>query len=74
MSETSTVSSGGHAETGSAPSQAPAGRRMLIDGILVETQRTFPSINPATDADLRIHCLEQFHQALVDQRSRRYPR
>jgi hypothetical protein len=48
MSETSTISSGGHAETGSDPSQTPASRRMLIDGNLVETQRTFPSINPAT--------------------------
>ena len=101
MSETSTISSGGHAETGSDPSQTPASRRMLIDGKLVETQRTFPSINPATgevmgyapegavadaeaavaaarkafdtsrwatDVDLRIHCLEQLHQALVDHR------
>jgi acyl-CoA reductase-like NAD-dependent aldehyde dehydrogenase len=26
---------------------------MLIDGNLVETQRTFPSINPATDEVMR---------------------
>jgi aldehyde dehydrogenase (NAD+) len=101
MSETSTISSGGHAETGSDPAKTPASRRMLIDGTLVETQRTFPSVNPATgevmgyapegtvadaeaaaaaarrafdtsrwatDVDLRIHCLEQFHRALVDHR------
>jgi len=70
---------------------------MLIDGTLVETQRAFPSVNPATgevmgyapegtvadaeaaaaaarkafdtsrwatDVDLRIHCLEQFHQVI----------
>ena len=74
---------------------------MLIDGQLVETPRTFPSINPATgevlghapdatvadaeaavaaarrafdttdwstNTELRIRCLEQLHQALVDHR------
>src|ERR1700710_22332 len=101
MSETSTISSDGQAETGSNGSQTHADRRMLIDGKLIETERTFPSINPATgevlgyapdgtiadaqvavaaarkafdtsrwatDVELRIHCLEQFHQALVDHR------
>jgi aldehyde dehydrogenase (NAD+) len=101
MSETSTISSDGQAQTGSDPSKAHADRRMLIDGRLIETERTFPSINPATgevmgyapegtvadaeaaaaaarkafdttswatDVDLRIHCLEQFHRALVENR------
>ena len=78
-----------------------ADRRMLIDGQLVETPATFPSINPATEevvghapdaavadaeaavaaarrafdttdwstnTELRIRCLEQLHQALVDHR------
>src|ERR1700710_2264742 len=48
MSETSTISSDGQAETGSNGSQTHADRRMLIDGKLIETERTFPSINPAT--------------------------
>src|SRR6185437_1671854 len=78
-----------------------ADRRLLIDGRLLETERTFPSINPATGAvlghapdatiddaeaavaaarrafdttdwsintELRVHCLEQFHRALIDHR------
>ena len=98
MPEASTISGGGTATDTSEPH---ADRRMLIDGRLVETPRTFPSINPATgevvgvapdagvgdaeaavaaarrafdttdwatNADLRIHCLEQLHQALVDHR------
>jgi aldehyde dehydrogenase (NAD+) len=101
MSETSTITSDGHAEMGSDASSTHATRRMLIDGKLVETGRTFSSINPATgevmgyapegsvadaeaavaaarkafdttswatDVDLRIHCLEQFHRALVENR------
>ncbi len=101
MSETSTVTGDGQAGSGSDPSHRPPDRRMLINGKLVETQRTFPSINPATgevmgyapdgtvadaeaaaaaarkafdtsswatDVDLRIHCLEQFHRALIDHR------
>lgn len=76
-------------------------RRLLIDGKLLDTERTFPSINPATEVvvgyapdatvaeaemaiaaarrafdetdwstnvDLRIHCLNQLHQALIDHR------
>ncbi|MGU3650143.1 aldehyde dehydrogenase family protein [Mycolicibacterium sp. A43C] len=76
-------------------------KRMLIDGVLVETHSTFASVNPATgrvlghapdasvadaeaavaaarrafdtsgwatDAALRIRCLEQFHAALVEHR------
>lgn len=87
--------------TSSNGSEAPAARRLLIDGRLLETERTFPSINPATgelvghapdatvkdaeaavaaarrafdttdwstNTELRIRCLEQFHQALVDHR------
>jgi aldehyde dehydrogenase (NAD+) len=74
-------------------------RRLLIDGRLVTTDRTFPSVNPATgdvighapdagvdeaqaaiaaarrafdttawstDVELRIRCLDQLHQALLD--------
>jgi aldehyde dehydrogenase (NAD+) len=74
-------------------------RRLLIDGQLVTTDRTFPSVNPATgdvighapdagtdeaaaaigaarrafdttnwstDVALRVRCLEQLHQALLD--------
>jgi aldehyde dehydrogenase (NAD+) len=76
-----------------------AGPRLLIDGKLTETGRTFPSLNPATgevlgvapdatsadaeaavaaarrafdagdwatDVELRIRCLSQFHQALTE--------
>jgi aldehyde dehydrogenase (NAD+) len=101
MSETSAISVAGHVGTGPDPARAAPSRRMLIDGSLVETERTFPSINPATggvigfapegtvadaeaaaaaarkafdtsrwatDVDLRIHCLEQFHRVLVDHR------
>src|SRR6201991_410675 len=41
MQETATISS-------NAASAATAARRLLIDGRLLETERTFPSINPAT--------------------------
>jgi aldehyde dehydrogenase (NAD+) len=45
MQETPTISSGG----ASADTVEPqADRRLLIDGALLETARTFPSINPAT--------------------------
>ena len=80
---------------------AAADRRLLIDGQLVATEATFPSINPATwavvgyapeageaevdaaiaaarrafdstdwptNVELRVRCLEQLHQALVDHR------
>src|ERR1700742_527073 len=96
MQETPTISSD---EANVAGAQARADRRLLIDGRLLETARTFPSINPATgevlgyapdatvsDAEaavaaarrafdatewstntqLRVRCLEQFHQALID--------
>lgn len=76
-------------------------RRLLIDGQLLETSQTFPSLNPATgevlgyapeatvadahaaiaaarrafdttdwatNTELRVRCLEQLHQALVDHR------
>jgi aldehyde dehydrogenase (NAD+) len=79
--------------------QLGANRRLLIDGQLVDTERKFVSINPATtevigsapdagvteahdaiaaarrafdtsrwatDVDLRIRCLQQLHQALID--------
>ncbi len=85
----------------SAASGQAANRRLLIDGRLVTTDRTFPSVNPATGAvvghapdagvaeaeaavaaarrafdttdwstnvQLRVLCLEQFHQALIDHR------
>jgi aldehyde dehydrogenase (NAD+) len=94
MQETPTISSNG-------AGSATADRRLLIDGRLLETERTFPSINPATggvlghapdatvadaeaavaaarrafdttdwstNTELRVHCLEQFHRALVDHR------
>ena len=89
--------------TGPPPTPRTRGvdRRLLIDGKLLETSRTFPSLNPATgevlghapdatvadaeaavaaarrafdetdwstNTELRIRCLEQFHQALVDHR------
>src|SRR6516165_5867765 len=76
-------------------------RRLLIDGRLVTTPRSFPSYNPATgtplgrapdatvaeaeaaiaaarrafdttdwstNTELRIHCLDQLHRALVEHR------
>src|SRR5258705_9958747 len=45
MQETATISS-------NAASSVTADRRLLIDGRLLETERTFPSINPATGAVL----------------------
>src|SRR5258705_12461249 len=98
MQETPTISS---AEDGASPAESRADRRLLIDGRLLETERTFPSLNPATGAvlghapdatvadaeaavaaarrafdssdwstntELRVRCLEQVHQALVDHR------
>jgi aldehyde dehydrogenase (NAD+) len=98
MQETPTISSD---EANAAGAQARADRRLLIDGRLVETERTFPSVNPATgevlgyapdatvsdagaavaaarrafdttdwstNIELRVHCLEQFHRALIDHR------
>jgi aldehyde dehydrogenase (NAD+) len=44
MSETPTIT----APSGSDSAQSKADRRMLIDGKLVETPRTFASLNPAT--------------------------
>src|SRR4051794_38477126 len=99
MTEASTISGGPSSTTDI--SQRAADRRMLIDGRLVDTPRTFPSINPATEelvgyapdatvadaesavaaarrafdttdwctnTELRIRCLDQLHQALVDHR------
>src|SRR5215470_1052675 len=43
MTEASTISGGATDTSAQHPD-----RRMLIDGALVETPRTFPSINPAT--------------------------
>ncbi|MGZ8746900.1 MAG: aldehyde dehydrogenase family protein, partial [Mycobacterium sp.] len=97
MQET-TISSGG---APTATATRGADRQLLIDGKLLGTSRTFPSLNPATgevlghapdatvgdaeaavaaarrafdetdwstNTELRIRCLEQFHQALVDHR------
>ncbi|MGE2723731.1 aldehyde dehydrogenase family protein [Mycolicibacterium pulveris] len=98
MQEATTIPTGNPAaDTGTAD----ADRHMLIDGRLLETSRTFPTLNPATgavlghapdatvadaqaavaaarrafdettwatDTELRIRCLEQFHQALVEHR------
>lgn len=88
--------------SGSSPTEAAtaqADKRLLIDGRLVTTDRTFSSVNPATgdvighapdagtdevaaaiaaarrafdttswstDVALRVRCLEQLHQTLVD--------
>ena len=101
MTQASTISGDGHANTEVTSANHKADRKMLIDGRLVDTARTFPSLNPATgevlghapegtvadaeaaigaarrafdtgtwatDVDLRVRCLEQFHQALVDHR------
>jgi acyl-CoA reductase-like NAD-dependent aldehyde dehydrogenase len=95
MQETPTISSV------EAPTAGRVDRRLLIDGRLLETARTFPSLNPATGAvlghapdatvadaqaavvaarrafddtdwstntELRVHCLEQLHRALVEHR------
>src|SRR5258707_15168331 len=45
MQETATISSN---EAGAAGSASRIDRGLLIDGQLLETERTFPSINPAT--------------------------
>jgi aldehyde dehydrogenase (NAD+) len=93
---------GAHSGNGSTATEGAADRRLLIDGQLVEAERTFPSLNPATgevlgfapdatvadaekavaaarrafdetdwstNVEFRIHCLEQFHQALLDNRN-----
>jgi aldehyde dehydrogenase (NAD+) len=49
MQDTATISSN---EAGAAGSASRIDRRLLIDGQLLETERTFPSINPATGAVL----------------------
>jgi aldehyde dehydrogenase (NAD+) len=104
MMQETTISSGGAttattATTGTATRGAD--RQLLIDGKLLDTSRTFPSLNPATgnvlghapdatagdaeaaiaaarrafdetdwstNTELRIRCLQQLHQALVDHR------
>src|SRR6476620_9920394 len=96
MQETTPISGNATATDTDEPT---ADRRLLIDGKLLETTRTFPSINPATgevlgyapdatvadaeaavaaarrafdatewstNTELRVRCLEQFHQALID--------
>src|ERR1700738_1469294 len=45
MQETATIS---NTAAGAARAESLADRRLLIDGRLLETERTFPSINPAT--------------------------
>jgi aldehyde dehydrogenase (NAD+) len=96
MQKTLTISS---ESASAARTESRGDRRLLIDGRLLETARTFPSINPATgevlgyapdatvsdaeaavaaarrafdatewstNTELRVRCLEQFHQALID--------
>ena len=46
MPEASTISNDG--PSAAATDEHHADRRMLIDGVLVETPRTFPTLNPAT--------------------------
>ncbi|MDV7240947.1 MULTISPECIES: aldehyde dehydrogenase family protein [Rhodococcus] len=100
MSSQDTVSAanGGHGGR-EAATVLDVDKRLLIDGQLVATERTFASINPATgdivgyapdagvaeaeasiaaarrafdttswstDVEFRIKCLDQFHQALLD--------
>ncbi|MGA8331615.1 MAG: aldehyde dehydrogenase family protein [Mycobacterium sp.] len=95
--DTATASASDRSST--AAGAAHADKRLLIDGRLVTTDRTFPSVNPATgdvighapdagaeeaaaaiaaarrafdstswstDVALRVRCLEQLHQALLD--------
>src|SRR5215210_1861386 len=97
MMQETTISSGGTTDTATRG----ADRQLLIDGKLLDTSRTFPTLNPATgevlgyapdatvkdaeaavtaarrafdatdwstNTELRVRCLEQFHQALVDHR------
>ncbi|AGB24702.1 NAD-dependent aldehyde dehydrogenase [Mycobacterium sp. JS623] len=94
MQETPTISS-------DAASPGTTESRLLIDGRLLDTERTFPSVNPATggvlgyapdatvadaeaavsaarrafdttdwstNTELRVHCLEQLHRALLEHR------
>jgi acyl-CoA reductase-like NAD-dependent aldehyde dehydrogenase len=101
MQETATISGTISGTADAGVSAHDVSRRLLIGGRLVATDRTFPSVNPATgevlghapdasvadaeaavaaarrafdegqwatDTELRIRCLEQFHQALVEHR------
>jgi aldehyde dehydrogenase (NAD+) len=98
MQETTTISTD---ESAADTAGIGVQRRLLIDGKLLDTSRTFPTVNPATgevlghapdatladaeaavaaarrafdetdwstNTELRIRCLEQLHQALVDHR------
>ena len=101
MTQASTIAGDGEASAVHGTEYQSADRRMLIDGSLVGSARTFSSLNPATgkvlgyapdgtvadaeaaiaaarrafdtgtwatDVDFRVRCLEQLHQALVDNR------
>jgi acyl-CoA reductase-like NAD-dependent aldehyde dehydrogenase len=101
MQEAATISGGSSSAGEAGVSADGVSRRLLIGGRLLETERTFPSLNPATgevlgyapdasvadaeaavaaarrafdtgewatDTALRIRCLEQLHQALVEHR------
>jgi acyl-CoA reductase-like NAD-dependent aldehyde dehydrogenase len=48
MGQTPTIATDGHVDQGAQAPRSNADRRMLIDGVLVETERTFASVNPAT--------------------------
>ena len=48
MGQSPTIATDGHADPGAQAPRANADRRMLIDGELVESERTFASLNPAT--------------------------
>ena len=98
MQETATISSDRQDANGGPREVA---RRLLMGGQLLEAERTFASLNPATgdvlgyapdasiddaeaavaaarrafdegtwstDTELRVRCLEQLHQALLDHR------
>ena len=52
MQDTPTISGDEEVPAGAAPTAAAPARRMLIDGRLVTTERTFVSLNPASGAVL----------------------
>ena len=99
MAVQDSAAAGVGAEQGPGGDGGAAARRLLIDGQLVQAERTFPSVNPATgevfawapdataahaqasvaaarrafdttswptDVEFRTRCLNQFYQALVD--------
>jgi aldehyde dehydrogenase (NAD+) len=54
--------------TGEVMGYAPQGTVADAEAAAAAARRAFDTSSWATDVDLRIHCLEQFHRALVDHR------